>query len=143
MPTFLETCLNNVFQFAQELLTTFGTAIGEIALVPATGGLFSVTLTYRPPGNAISDEHGSAAQTQQNNSNVQTITVPLWDRKADGGFPETKVLKQRVRDHIEPKKDLGHSDVGGKKGKENAIQTAGQSSIDEPPKKLEDCATCP
>lgn len=28
---------------------------------------------------------------------------------------ETKVLKQRVRDHIDPKKDLGHSDVGGKK----------------------------
>jgi hypothetical protein len=25
------------------------------------------------------------------------------------------VLKQRVRDHIDPKKDLGHSDVGGKK----------------------------
>lgn len=39
----------------------------------------------------------------------------LWDRKTEGGFPETKVLKQRVRDHIDPKKDLGHSDVGGKK----------------------------
>jgi hypothetical protein len=25
------------------------------------------------------------------------------------------VLKQRVRDRIDPKKDLGHSDVGGKK----------------------------
>lgn len=25
------------------------------------------------------------------------------------------MLKQRVRDHIDPKKDLGHSDVGGKK----------------------------
>lgn len=43
--------------------------------------------------------------------------VLLWDRKAEGGFPETKVLKQRVRDHIDPKRDLGHSDVGGKKGR--------------------------
>jgi hypothetical protein len=32
------------FQFGQELLSTFGTQIGEIALVPATGGLFSVEL---------------------------------------------------------------------------------------------------
>lgn len=39
----------------------------------------------------------------------------LWDRKTEGGFPETKVLKQRVRDQIDPKRDLGHSDVGGKK----------------------------
>jgi len=28
---------------------------------------------------------------------------------------ETKVLKQRVRDYIDPGKDLGHSDKGGKK----------------------------
>ena len=28
---------------------------------------------------------------------------------------ETKVLKQRVRDCIDPGKDLGHSDVHGKK----------------------------
>lgn len=34
----------------------------------------------------------------------------LWDRKADGGFPETKELKRRVRDVIEPGRDLGHVD---------------------------------
>jgi hypothetical protein len=28
---------------------------------------------------------------------------------------ETKVLKQRVRDHIDPSRDLGHSDKHGKK----------------------------
>ena len=48
---------------------------------------------------------------------MKTETVLLWDRKAEGGFPETKVLKQRVRDQIDPNRDLGHSDVGGKKGK--------------------------
>lgn len=31
---------------------------------------------------------------------------------------ETKVLKQRVRDHIDPGRDLGHSDKHGKKKKE-------------------------
>jgi hypothetical protein len=35
----------------------------------------------------------------------------------EGGshIAETKVLKQLVRDHIDPKKDLGHSDRHGKK----------------------------
>jgi predicted Rdx family selenoprotein len=30
--------------FGQELLSTFGNQIGEIALIPATGGLFTVEL---------------------------------------------------------------------------------------------------
>ena len=34
----------------------------------------------------------------------------IWERKRDGGFPEAKVLKQRVRDHAWPERDLGHSD---------------------------------
>ncbi|KZT72618.1 hypothetical protein DAEQUDRAFT_762894 [Daedalea quercina L-15889] len=34
----------------------------------------------------------------------------VWDRKIEGGFPELKVLKQRIRDRIQPGKSLGHSD---------------------------------
>ncbi|KAG6832989.1 hypothetical protein H0H92_004873 [Tricholoma furcatifolium] len=34
----------------------------------------------------------------------------LWDRKAEGGFPELKILKQRLRDQVQPGKSLGHSD---------------------------------
>ncbi|KAF2771043.1 hypothetical protein EJ03DRAFT_249549, partial [Teratosphaeria nubilosa] len=79
--------------FGQELLSTFGTSIGEMALIPATGGTFTVYLTYRPD---------AAAEAQE---------VLLWDRKAEGGFPETKILKQRLRNHIEPEKKLGHSDT--------------------------------
>jgi predicted Rdx family selenoprotein len=33
-------------QFGQELLSTFGLQIGEIALIPATGGLFTVELVW-------------------------------------------------------------------------------------------------
>lgn len=80
--------------FGQELLSTFSTAIGEVALVPATGGIFQVHLTYKSEAN-------EAAAPQE---------FLIWDRKAEGGFPETKVLKQRVRNHIEPGRDLGHSD---------------------------------
>lgn len=67
---------------AQELLTTFVDDLGEVALAPGTGGVFRVTV------------------------NGQLI----WDRAAEGRFPEMKELKQRVRDVIAPEKDLGHSD---------------------------------
>lgn len=67
---------------AQELLSTFGADIGEVALVPGTGGVFEITC------------------------NGETI----WERKRDGGFPEAKALKQKVRDVVWPERDLGHSD---------------------------------
>ncbi|KAJ0160051.1 hypothetical protein CTA2_8637 [Colletotrichum tanaceti] len=78
--------------FAQELLSTFSTSIGEVALQPSTGGTFTVTLTHFPSG-------------------AETIsTTILWDRKTEGGFPETKELKRRLRDVIQPDRDLGHVD---------------------------------
>ncbi|OWZ56761.1 selenoprotein W [Cryptococcus neoformans c45] len=39
-----------------------------------------------------------------------------WDRKTEGGFPELKVLKQRIRNLVQPDMGLGHSDVHGKTG---------------------------
>lgn len=44
----------------------------------------------------------------------------IWDRKRDGGFPETKELKNRVRNIIEPGKDMGHVDRALRKGKEGS-----------------------
>lgn len=67
---------------AQELLTTFTTELGEVALVPGTGGVFDVR--------------------------VDGATV--WSRKEQDGFPELAELKRRVRDQIAPERDLGHSD---------------------------------
>ena len=34
----------------------------------------------------------------------------LFDRKGEGRFPETKELKQLIRDKVAPEKSLGHSD---------------------------------
>jgi len=67
---------------AQELLSTFAADLGEVALVPGTGGIFQIELD----GEVI------------------------WERKRDGGFPDAKILKQRVRDHLDPSRDLGHVD---------------------------------
>lgn len=41
---------------------------------------------------------------------METKTTRLWDRKSDGGFPETKELKRRVRDVVQPGRSLGHVD---------------------------------
>jgi selenoprotein W-related protein len=67
---------------AQELLTTFESDIGRMSLVPGNGGIFEVRL------------------------NGETI----FSRKEAGRFPESKELKQLVRDRIDPERPLGHSD---------------------------------
>ena len=66
----------------QELLSTFADDLARVSLEPATGGAFRITCDG----------------------------VQIWERKADGGFPEAKELKQRVRDLIDPQRDLGHND---------------------------------
>ena len=67
---------------AQELLMTFTDELGEVALVPGTGGVFDINLDGEK----------------------------LFSRKDAGRFPESKEIKQLVRDKIAPDKDLGHSD---------------------------------
>ncbi len=67
---------------AQELLSTFSIDLGEVALQPGTGGIFQITCN----GDLI------------------------WDRKRDGGFPDAKTLKQRLRDRLDPGRSLGHID---------------------------------
>jgi selenoprotein W-related protein len=67
---------------AGELLTSFTTELGEVALRPGVGGVFTVT---------IDDE-------------------VVWDRKCDGGFPDLAPLKRLVRDRVAPGRSLGHTD---------------------------------
>ncbi|KAM0738647.1 hypothetical protein ACQRIT_006384 [Beauveria bassiana] len=85
--------------YAQELLSTFSTSLGEVALQPSTGGTFIVTI-----------HHASELDTTLLSGGEGTSRRVLWDRKVDGGFPETKELKRRVRDVMEPGRDLGHVD---------------------------------
>lgn len=110
--------------YAQELLQTFGTALGEVALVPSTGGEFVVALTHLP---APQDEaaQDKAEETAKGEFGVQRSV--LWDRKVDGGFPETKVLKGRVRDLVEPGRGLGHTDRALQKGTEKEKEKENQS----------------
>ncbi|ROV98969.1 hypothetical protein VSDG_03707 [Cytospora chrysosperma] len=102
--------------YAQELLSTFSTSLGEVALQPSTGGTFTVEIFhYLAPAPGFSPAGGPGAGPGR----------VLWDRKADGGFPETKELKRRVRDVIDPGRDLGHVDRHDKKGSANSDEPSG------------------
>ncbi len=67
---------------AQELLTTFEAELREVALVPGQGGVLDVRLDGEL----------------------------LFSRAREGRFPESKELKQAIRDRIAPGRSLGHSD---------------------------------
>ncbi|WP_148253059.1 SelT/SelW/SelH family protein [Aidingimonas lacisalsi] len=68
--------------YAQELLSTFGEQLDEVALIPSHGGHFE----------------------------IRYADDALWERKRDQGFPDIKWLKQQVRDRLDPDRDLGHID---------------------------------
>ena len=70
---------------AQELLTTFEQELIGVNLQPGAGGIFEVRL------------NGAV----------------IFNRKEAGCFPESKELKQLIRDVIAPARDLGHSDKQG------------------------------
>ncbi|CAI6088906.1 hypothetical protein V2G26_013655 [Clonostachys chloroleuca] len=110
--------------YAQELLSTFSLALGEVALQPSTGGTFIVAI----------HQGGEAGERKV-----------LWDRRADGGFPETKELKRRIRDVVEPGRDLGHVDRHGaskaaatKSSEEKGAKGKGEEGAGEG-KACEDC----
>ncbi|UKZ51965.1 hypothetical protein TrVGV298_005732 [Trichoderma virens] len=109
--------------FAQELLSTFSLSLGEVALQPSTGGTFIVTIHHLPPSSSSSSTTAS----------LQSTT--LWDRKTDGGFPETKELKRRVRDVIDPSRDLGHVDRDHRAAPETAKATETAAPAAEEPAK--------
>ena len=68
---------------AQELLSSFGETLGEVALIPdGSGGVFEIRC-----GDVI-----------------------VWERVRDGGFPDSKILKQKIRDIVDPGRDMGHVD---------------------------------
>ncbi|GME90093.1 hypothetical protein B5S28_g3503 [[Candida] boidinii] len=40
----------------------------------------------------------------------------IWDRKTDGGFPDSKTLKQRIKNYLYPELNLNHIDKPSSNG---------------------------
>ncbi|KAI1393449.1 Rdx family-domain-containing protein [Hypoxylon trugodes] len=112
--------------FAQELLSTFSTSLGEVALQPSTGGTFIVEIFFTSPTPPPESQPRDPSSTSPTPTIQQRI---LWNRKTDGGFPETKELKRRVRDTIEPGRNLGHVDKDYGKAKNEAQNTDTQKPV--------------
>src|SRR3954468_2153612 len=67
---------------AQELLTTFPAELGEVALVPGSGGVFDV----RVDGETV------------------------WPPRVEAGSPALRELKRRVRARVARSRHLGHTE---------------------------------
>lgn len=86
----------------QELLQTFGDRLGEVSLIPGPQGQFKVLGQEKEGGEEI----------------------VIWDRSIDGGFPDSKYLKQRV------KAFLFHDEVSiGKHNERDSKGSSGQSEV--------------
>ncbi|KAH3687489.1 hypothetical protein WICPIJ_001520 [Wickerhamomyces pijperi] len=75
--------------YQSELFQTFGESLGEVALQPSTSGTFQI-IAFNGP--------------------LDSKGLLIWDRVVDGGFPDSKVLKRRVRDSLFSEEKLGHVD---------------------------------
>lgn len=100
--------------YLQELLSTFGSDLGEVAMSPADSGVFRITI-----------------QTAANSQDTL-----LWDRKTNGGFPDSKELKQLVRDVISPGRNLGHVD------RHKNSNGTGDATIPQQQQQEEECKDC-
>ena len=92
--------------YAQELITSFQDDLTSVTLIPSPpqspGGMFFVSV------------------------DGQTI----WNRKARGRFPETKELKQLVRDVVSPGRNLGHSDASNDVPKPDKCEECGDDKYE-------------
>jgi len=67
---------------AQEFITTFKENLNSVNLIPDDGGRFE----------------------------IQCDKKIIFSRKDEGGFIDVKLMKQRIRDIVDPERSLGHSD---------------------------------
>ena len=68
---------------AQEFINTFGSDLSSVNLVPDINGKFEIKCSNKL----------------------------IFSKKKEGKFIDLKLLKQRIRDIVNPTMSLGHSDV--------------------------------
>ena len=67
---------------SHELLSTFESDLSSVTLVPSESGVFDITCN-------------------------QSL---IFSRKEENGFIDVAIIKQRIRDFIDPDRSLGHVD---------------------------------
>jgi selenoprotein W-related protein len=74
--------LSRASWISQELLSTFESDLSSVKLVPSESGVFDITCN-------------------------QSL---IFSRKEENGFIDVAIIKQRIRDLIDPDRNLGHVD---------------------------------
>ena len=74
--------LSRATWISQELLSTFESDLSSVTLVPSESGVFDITF----------------------NKSL------IFSRKDENGFIDVAIIKQRIRDLIDPDRSLGHVD---------------------------------
>jgi selenoprotein W-related protein len=74
--------LSKATWISQELLSIFGSDLSSVTLVPSESGVFDITCN-------------------------QSL---IFSRKEENGFIDVAIIKQRIRDLIDPDRNLGHLD---------------------------------
>mmetsp|Transcript_4978 Transcript_4978/g.10991 ORF Transcript_4978/g.10991 Transcript_4978/m.10991 type:complete len:504 (+) Transcript_4978:47-1558(+) len=123
---------------ASELLTTFANEakLNSVTMVNQSpplceGGIFCISASY---GSNRSEE-----KEDEDGKGDRDAGVVLWDRKDQGRFPESKEVKQLVRDCVNPEKDLGHSD---NKKQTSSSSSSGVDGDNDVNAKESDCVEC-
>ena len=74
--------LSRASWISQELLGTFDSDLSSVTLVPSESGVFDISCS-------------------------QSV---VFSRKEENGFIDVAIIKQRIRDLIDPDRNLGHVD---------------------------------
>lgn len=107
--------------YLQEILQTFTNNpkypeyhIPEISLIPSlVPGTFKIEL-YKTADEILG----------------RNAPYLLWERKRDDGFPDSKILKQKIRDLLFPGGELGHIDAHDNEKPDVAVVTSTEECIE-------------
>lgn len=110
--------------YLQELLQTFGDQLGEVSLIPGDVGEFKVLGYVLAEG-----EH-------------HTSEIVIWDRKTDGGFPDSKFLKQRVKKLVFEDQVKVGAHIEREFASQEALIITEKSKNDENRKDCTECTDC-
>jgi selenoprotein W-related protein len=108
-------------------IRTFQDELHGVTLIPSRaspGGVFRVVAIVASPT-------ASGASS-----------ILLWDRKEQGGFPELKQLKQRLRDVVAPEQSLGHSDTPNRTSTQAPSSEPSSSLVIDANTVNTDCVDC-
>ncbi|VEU23564.1 DEKNAAC104729 [Brettanomyces naardenensis] len=91
--------------YQQEILQTFGSKQDSVISANASNvpKLTINSVILKP--SLIAGTFTIAVKVKKNDN-----WIVVWDRKMDGGFPDSKIVKQKIRDLVRPGLKMNHLD---------------------------------